>query len=99
MDDDENDLDGDESESEKARRLARKKEKTEKESMRKKQKVGVIGHFLPSKAMMYSPEGDLLEPDKTVDKKPIQLVDLSVLKKGPHLTTEKTTKVRKGDFK
>lgn len=49
--------------------------------------------------MMYSAEGDLLEPDKTVDKKPIQLVDLSVLRKGPHLTTEKTSKVRKGDFK
>ena len=48
---------------------------------------------------MYSAEGDLLEPDKTVDKKPIQLVDLSVLRKGPHLTTEKTAKVRKGDFK
>lgn len=49
--------------------------------------------------MMYSAEGDLLEPDKTVDKKPIQLVDLNVLRKGPHQTTDKTAKVRKGDFK
>ena len=49
--------------------------------------------------MMYSAEGDILEPDKTIDKKPIQLVDLNVLRKGPNLTTEKTAKVRKGDFK
>ena len=49
--------------------------------------------------MMYSAEGDLLEPDKAVDKKPIQLVDLNVLRKGPHLTTGTTSKVRKGDFR
>ena len=43
--------------------------------------MGVIGHFLTNKAMLYNPDGDKLEPEKGTNE-PKKLIDLSVMKKG-----------------
>lgn len=68
-------------EDEKERQRAKKEEQKMKDKQRAMQKVGVIGHYLTSKPMVYNMENDKLEPPKD-DNKPKKLIDLNVIKKG-----------------
>tara|TARA_B110000285_G_C15113065_1_gene612322 strand:+ start:1572 stop:2066 length:495 start_codon:yes stop_codon:yes gene_type:complete len=68
-------------EDEKERQKAKKEEQKNKDKQRSLQKVGIIGHYLSSKPMVYNMDNDKLEPPKD-DGKPKKLIDLNIVKKG-----------------
>ena len=98
-DSDEDVVDDDEENEENENEETKKKKKAKKEidKLRNNQKVGVYGHFLTNKTMIYNPDNDLMEPEKK-ENQPKKLVDLSIIKKGKNQLTEATSKVRKTDF-
>jgi len=58
-----------------------------KEKLRNATKVGRIGHYVANKAMIYSPDGDQLEPEKGKGE-PKKLIDLTENNKKIYISKE-----------
>lgn len=81
--------DEDQDEEEMERRRLAKEEKQKKEKWIAKEKVGVVGHFLQNKAMVFNNDANHLVPEKD-SQQPKKLIDLNVVKKGANYTSKKS---------
>ena len=84
---------------EKRERKKTRKDEKMKEKQRNATKVGRIGHYVSSKPMIYSPDGDQLEPEKG-SAEPKKLIDLTEQNKRLYISKEDgynyTSRVRAG---